>query len=211
MEILKNRSACDTWADDVKDFGNLHVYSTLGQLTNNVGSKKLCRLQRAIGKLCTIHFQVGTLIRFAFSRRTRFMLSESTLVITPVKLDAPTNKQPMPSTRNGWRKVLEGILDRQELVLDGLPQKVRETESKIIDKALARQGSLVKHCECLVVAHLLRHNSPPPFPYIGCSKLSCKSCFLWLQAVGEVTNCKFNTKSSHNKWYPFWSSPALAK
>ena len=209
-EVLEDGLACDTWADDVKGFGNISVYSTLGQLTNNVGStNEPCRLQRAIGKLCTIHFQVGTLIRFAFSARMRFMLSERTLVITPVELDAPTNKRPMPSTKTEWRKVMQGIFNAQKVKLEGTPQKAPKKEKKILRKALA-QGSLVEHCECLVVAYLLRHDSPPPVSYIGCSKLSCKPCFLWLQAVGEVTNCKFNTKGSHDKWYPGWSTPALA-
>ena len=207
--VLENR-ACDTWADDVKGFGNLSVYSTLGQLTNNVGStNEPCPLQRAIDKLCTIHFQVGILIRFAFSARMRFMLSECTLVITPVELDAPTNKRPMPSTETEWRKVMQGILYAQELELSGPTQEAQKKEKKIVGKALA-QGSLVEHCECLVVAYLLRHNSPPPVSYIGCSKFSCKPCVLWLQAVGEETNCKFDTKGSHDKWYPGWSTPALA-
>lgn len=59
----------------------------------------------------------------------------------------------------------------------------------------------VKHCECLQVAYLLSHNSPPPVSYIGLSNLSCKRCFLWLQAVGEVTNC--TPKGSHDKWNGF--------
>lgn len=29
-ELLKNRAACDMWAEDVKQFGNLYLYSTLG-------------------------------------------------------------------------------------------------------------------------------------------------------------------------------------
>ena len=160
-EVLEDRLACDTWADDVKGFGNLSVYSTLGQLTNNVGStNEPCRLQRAIDKLCTIHFQVGTLIRFAFSARMRFMLSECTLVITPVELDAPTNKRPMPSTKTEWRKEMEGIFNAQKVKLEGTPQEAHKKEKKILGKALA-QGSLVEHCECLLVAYLLRHDSPP--------------------------------------------------
>ncbi len=66
-ELLKNR---DMWAEDVKQFGNLYLYSTLGQLTNNVGSSNQpCRLKRAVEKLSPIHLQVGTLLRFAYSRR----------------------------------------------------------------------------------------------------------------------------------------------
>lgn len=105
LEFQKILSFCDIWADDVKAFGNLYAYIRLGHLTNNVGSSNIpCSLQRAVEKLCTIHNQVGILIRFAFSARMRFMLSERTLVITPVKLDAPKNKnkQPIPWTETGW-------------------------------------------------------------------------------------------------------------
>lgn len=46
-EVLKNRVACVTWAEDVKAFGKL--YKTPGQSINNVGSSNQpCRLKRAI-------------------------------------------------------------------------------------------------------------------------------------------------------------------
>lgn len=113
-ELLENRAACDKWAEDVKQFGNLYVYSTLGQSTNNVGSfnQPSCRLKKAIEKLSTIHLQVRTLLRFAFSRRMRFLLSNRTLCTTPVKLKAPKKKQSFPSTEPEWRSVLHGIFDR---------------------------------------------------------------------------------------------------
>lgn len=83
-KVLKNPLGCDIWADDVKSYGNLYAYGTLGQSTNNVGSShEPCRLKRAIEKLCTIHFQIGILIRFAYSPRMRFMLTERKLRITP--------------------------------------------------------------------------------------------------------------------------------
>ena len=212
LEFQKDPSVCDIWTDDVKVFSNLYAYSTLGHLTNNVGSSNIpCSLQRAVEKLCTIHNQVGILIRFAFCARTRFMLYESTLVITPVKLDAPKNKnkQPIPSTETGWSKVLQGIFDRQDLQFDGSPEEAQANQKSIFSKALAQKSCRVEHCECLLVAYLLRHNSPIAVLYIGLSKLSCKACFLWLQAVGEVTGCNFNSKGCHNEWYPGWSTPAL--
>ena len=208
-EILKNRAACDTWAEDVKEFGNLYVYSTLGQLTNNLGSSNQpCRLKRAIEKLSTIHLQVGTLLRFAFSRRMRFLLSDRTLQITPVKVKASKKKRSLPSTEPEWRTVLQGVFDRLELQLEGTDEEARANEKGIFLKALAQKNP-IQHCECLLVAFLLRRGSIPPVSYIGVSKLSCKACFLWLQTVREVTGCKFDTQGCHDKWYPKWSAPSL--
>lgn len=172
-------------------------------------SNKPCRLQRAIEKLCTIHFQVGTLIRFAYSARMRPMLSECNVIITPVELVTPTNKRPMPLSENEWHQVLQDIFNRKELELEGSPEEVRANEKRIFRSALA-QKRLVEHCECLLVAYLLLHDSGLLISYIGTSKLSCKPCFLWLQAVKEVTGCQFKTKGCHDKWYPGWSTPELS-
>lgn len=138
----------------------------------------------------------------------RFMLSECALAVTPVKINAPAEKQLWPSTETEWHKVLQGIYKRQELPAD-LAVEARANEKRILNKAVA-QGRLVKYCERLLVAYLLSHKSPPPVSYIGLSKLSCKPFFLWLEAVGEVTNCVFYINGSHNKWHPSWSRPALA-
>lgn len=140
----------------------------------------------------------------------RFLLSERSIRITPVKPDAPTNQRAIPSTETGWRKVLQGILERQEIELEGSPEESRANEKKLFDKVLAQKSRLVENCECLLVNYLLRHNSSPPLSYIGVSKLSCKACFLWLQAVVEVTDLKFNTRGCHDKWYPGWLTPALS-
>lgn len=182
----------------MKSHGNLYAYGTLGQSSNNVGSSnEPCRLKRAIEKLCTIHFQFGILICFAYSPRMRFMLSEHKLRITPVEIDAEINMPPMPSTEDEWREFLCS------------PEEAQANQKRIFRKALA-QGKLVEHCEWRLVAYLLRHHSPPLVSYIGTSKLSCKPCFLWLQAANKVTDCQFHTKGCHDKWYPGWSTPALA-
>lgn len=94
--------------------------------------------------------------------------------------------------------------------LDGSPEESRANEKKIFGKALAQKSHLIEDCEYLLVTYLLRHNSPIPVSYIGVSKLSCKACFLWLQAVGEVTGLTFHTKGCHDNWYPRWSTPALS-
>lgn len=138
----------------------------------------------------------------------RYILYGSNLILTPVKLDAPAYKQSWPSTEEEWRKILRGIYEKQEI--DVVVSTENEAkEQRMLSNALA-QGRLVKHCECLLVAYLLSRDSSTLLPYIGLSKLSCKACLLWLEAVGEVTNCKFFTKGSHDKWYPGWSRPASA-
>lgn len=191
----------------MKAFGTF--YKTLGQSTNNVGSSNQpCRLKRAIEKLCTIHFQVGTLIRFAFSRRMRFMLCERHPVVTPVELATPTNNPPIPSTETEWCKVLQGVFDRQELLFDGIPGEARANEKEIFRKTLAQESPIV-YCECLLVAYLLRRGTFPSVAYIGLANSSCKPCFLWLQVVSKYTGYQFKTKGSHDKWYPRWSAPAL--
>lgn len=161
---MKNPLACDTWADDVKSYGNLYAYGTLGQSSNNVGSSnEPCRLKRAIEKLCTIHFQVGILICFAYSPRMRFMLSERKL---PVELDAPINMPPMPLTEDESREFPHDIFGRKELEFRGSPEEAQANQKRIFRKALA-QGKLVEHCECRLVAYLLRHNSPHWFHILG--------------------------------------------
>ena len=59
-KVLKNRVACDAWADNVEEFGNLYCFTMLGQSTNNAKcSKQPCCLKKVIKKLCTIHSMLG--------------------------------------------------------------------------------------------------------------------------------------------------------
>lgn len=113
-----------------------------------------------------------------------------------------------PSTEPEWRTVLRGVFDRLGLQFEGTDEEARANEKEIFRKALAQKNP-IQHCECLLVAYLLRRGSIPPVSHIGVSKLSCKACFLWLQAVREVTGCKFDTQGCHDKWYHNWSAPAL--
>ena len=125
-----------------------------------------------------------------------------------MKLKAPKKTRLFPSTEPEWRTVLQGVFDRIGLQLEGTDEEARANEKEIFRRALGQKNS-IQHCECLLVAYLLRRYSIPPVSHIGVSKLSHKACFLWLQAVREVTGCKFDTQGSHDKWYHNWSAPAL--
>lgn len=66
-KLLKNCIVYNMWAKDVKQFGNLYLYSMFSQLNNNVGSfNQLCHLKKTVKKLFTIHLQVETLLCFAY-------------------------------------------------------------------------------------------------------------------------------------------------
>lgn len=81
-------------------FGKLYIYKILSQSNNNIeSSNQLCYLKKVVVKLYTIYFQVGTLIRFAFSRQMQFMLCERDPVVTPMELATLKNKPPMSSTK----------------------------------------------------------------------------------------------------------------
>ncbi len=137
-KLLKHCAACNMWTKDVKQFGNLYLYSMLGQLTNNVGSSnQLYCLKRAVEKLSTIYLQVMTLLRFAYSSRMQFLLYNRTLQITPVKAKATNNNRLFPLTEPEWCKVLEGEFDRLELQLEGTVEEAQTNEKEIFWKALA--------------------------------------------------------------------------
>ena len=152
----------------------------------------------------------------------RFLLSDCTLQITPVKVKVTKKNRSFPSTEPEWRTVLQGVFDRLGLQLEGTNEEARAANEKEIFRRALAQNNPVQHCESLLVAYLLlllRRDSTPPVSYIGVSKLSCKACFLWLKAVREVTGCKFDTQggrhnnnnNNNNKWYHNWSAPALER
>lgn len=104
--------------------------------------------------------------------------------------------------------VLQGVFDRLWLQFEGTNEEAQANEKEIFRKALMQKNP-IQHCEYLLVAYLLCQGFIPPISHIEVSKLSCKACFLWLQAVRKVTGYKFDTQRCHNKWYHNWSAPAL--
>ncbi len=67
------------------------------------------------------------------------------------------------------------------------------------------------YCECALVSYLHRHyDDIPAFSYVGVSKLSCRPCSLWLQALSRSRGCQtFQTRGSHGKCYRGWTRPSL--
>lgn len=108
----------------MKQFGNLYLYSTFGQLTNYVSSSNQpCRLKRTVKKLSTIYLQIGMLLRFAYSHRMQFLLSDYTFCIILVKVKALKKNRSFLSTESEWRMVLHSIFEKLGLQLEGINEK----------------------------------------------------------------------------------------
>lgn len=67
------------------------------------------------------------------------------------------------------------------------------------------------HCECTLIAALGGPDMKLNWPvrYIGVSKLSCSSCYHWIQAYNDIhpDEQKFYTRGTHGKWYGHWTIP----
>ena len=67
------------------------------------------------------------------------------------------------------------------------------------------------HCECRILQHALEYGKMPFYSYIGVSKLSCRGCSEYVEAVNTVHNTNFQTKGCHIKWYYPWAFAPIAK
>ena len=69
------------------------------------------------------------------------------------------------------------------------------------------------HSECSLLLHLIKcsqdNKSFHCLPFIGCSKLSCLSCFFFFESVRVVMGVNFQVGVSHGKIYP-WVFPKTA-
>ena len=70
------------------------------------------------------------------------------------------------------------------------------------------------HSECTLLLHLIKcsqdNESFHCLPFIGCSKLSCVSCFFFFESVRVVMGVNFQVGGSHGKIYP-WVFPGTAR
>lgn len=85
-----------------------------------------------------------------------------------------------------------------------------EEVMKLCAHFLGDRHNGVVHCECTLIAHFETiHSGPPPFSYIGVSKLSCRGCHAWIQAFNAAGGRQYHTQGTHGKWDFPWAMPAM--
>lgn len=162
-------------------------------------------LRRALEKVTSHHRYFTELIGFANSPRLhRFFTLAPTIAPVPDSFDH-IPRFTLPDGERAWHGILSDICGDPTLSLG----KVAATLNANL--AGADQDPCV-HSECALVAHYEVHRGtglPPPFSYIGVSKLSCMPCHLWLKALSARTGRNYYTRGAHGKWYRGWRAPNL--
>lgn len=162
------------------------------------------QLRRALEKVTSHHRYFTELVGFAHPPRLhRFFGLVARIAVVPDSFDHVPRFR-LPDNHAAWLAVL------RETCPD--PTEPLAPVAATLQRALgdADQDPSV-HSECALVAHYEIHRGehahPPPFSYIGVSKLSCMPCHLWLKALAERTGRTYYTRGAHGKWYRGWRAP----
>ena len=138
---------------------------------------------------------------------------QSQLEVEPIAPSEPLNFL-LPNSPDEWREVVNSALEsinkakEQACVelYEEISSKVISDIKKIITKPCNQQ--VYVHSECILLAHMFANRDQGFLPHIGVSKLSCRGCFLTIQAVNTVHQTNFHTNGCHNKWYYPWAVPS---
>jgi hypothetical protein len=176
------------------------------------------RLDRYLLKIVAAQKDIGVLLALARSPRCRKILRGFFEIRALQEFDLkPTlMTSSIPQTGEQWRSLIDSVLedrnkyktssdDMLELVGDTVNAHCSEMETYNL-----RVTNTV-HCECKLVLYFQQQSSdqPRPYSYIGVSKLSCRGCDIFLDAVNKVFGSNFLTKGCHHKWYYPWRFPQL--
>lgn len=190
-KVLDNKYHLETWTKDMEaDFS----------------------LRRALEKVTSHHRYFNELVGFAHSPRLhRFFSLQPSIDAVPDRFDS-VPRYTLPATEAAWLTLLQDIcVDAPELTKE--PSLLAKVSATLHKEISGDDQDPSVHSECALVAHFERHRghgAPPPFSYIGVSKLCCMPCHLWLQALSERTGRNYYMRGSHGKWYRGWRAPDLA-
>lgn len=161
--------------------------------------EKACYLPRALHNLVStvmsasmrdVDMHSATAIWIRPSSTKSFVASLDSNLFKAWFMDPPLN--------NAWPKIVSRAQEKTPISLTRTDLDFYSEQSTV-------------HCECLLVAYLLE-NQIPVYPFIGCTKLSCYACTMYIQAINQTFEGQlqsFAVKGSHGKLYLPWSCPDL--
>lgn len=174
--------------------------------------KKDFPIDRYLMKVTAFSKDIKILLNRANSPRM-FPWFRSNLTVKAIAPSGPL-KFLLPNFPEEWREVVNSALESTNKaraqacaeLYEEIPSKVISDIKKIINKPC--NHNIYAHCECTLLAHMHSNRDQKFLSHIGVSKLSCRGCFLTIQAVNIVYQTNFHIKGCHNKWYYPWTVPS---
>lgn len=122
----------------------------------------------------------------------------------------------LPKSRAGWTQVVQDALQwpnmaakikgELKLKLDSL--NAVQYAAKICEAPL-RNTNFVQYCELNIIGYILQSSEEGFLNYIGLSKLCCRGCSQYIQAVEYILEMRFKVKGTYQKFYYPWAFPNL--
>ena len=161
---------------------------------------------RYMKKVTSVTQSINILIKAAYSPRVRARFFSGKKLDVEL-VTSSTQILNFPQNKEDYRQLAGSVLfslgDRLQGD-EGVPP------SHIMNNPLRK---IAVHTECILLLHLIKcsqdNKSVHCLPFIGCSKLSCLSCFFFFESVRVVMGVNFQVGGSHGKIYP-WVFPETA-
>lgn len=164
-------------------------------------------LIRYLKSVVSITSAIDILLQYAHSPRlhARHLSGKELSLNVLSSQPRPVN---LPRSLEDWSRVASEALGMQGATT--LADLETPPGTRMVEKFEAKEFVLGRvHCECTIALHFMKKgmSEPPMLPYIGCSKLSCLSCWDFLRSLRMATDFSFETKGTHGKVYFPWKYP----
>ncbi|KAF8470064.1 hypothetical protein BDZ91DRAFT_719849 [Kalaharituber pfeilii] len=180
--IMASHGCCEFWDNYVPENDSIHI-------------------RRALEKSTSLHRHMDILIRCACSPRLHAWFTKP-LHLTVLKPPRVLPVEwPSKESLSTWLEIAQSLIPTNE-TLDSL--------QSVAANATTLPHNTKVHCEVQLALHLHtthQNSNSTSFTYIGVSKLSCRPCFIFLDALNHLGGATYLTRRTHSKWYPGWGMP----
>lgn len=157
-------------------------------------------------KVTSVTQSIHVLIKAAYSSRVRAQFFSGKKLDVEL-VSRSTQILNFPQNKKDYQQLADSVLFSLGNRLQGdegvPPNRIMNNPSR----------EVTVHSECTLLLHLIKcsqdNNSFHCLPSIGCSKISCLSCFFFFASVRAVMGVNFQVGVSHGKIYP-WMFPETA-
>lgn len=126
--------------------------------------------------------------------------------------DIPFN---LPKSRAGWTQVVQDALQWRNMAAKVKGEVNSKLNSLNVEQHAAKmcetppRNTNFVHCELNIINYILHSSEEGFLNYIGLSKLCCRGCSQYIQAVEYILGKRFKVRGTHQKFYYPWAFPNL--